>query len=925
MDGAPTGATQKSPLGGKSQEGAAPPAGAGTPKKAAAMTPMMAQYHAIKAKAGNALLFYRMGDFYELFFDDAITASAALDITLTARGKKDGESIPMCGVPFHAAETYLARLIKKGFSVAICEQTEDPATAKKRGGSKAVVARDIVRVVTPGTITEDALLDARAHNHLASLALVRDDAALAYVDLSTGDVAVQAMAPTDVGDAIAALNPAELLFADGDEGALSLLGEGERAALSPLHTSYFDPKSGATRVAEAYGAATTDGFAAFSRGEMAALGALFGYLAITQLEAMPRLKPPIRTETTGVMAIDGPTRTSLELTQGPDGTRKGSLLEAVDRTRTPGGGRLLSRWLSSPLTSVSGIADRQDAVGLLLEDASLRAQVADEVAAAPDLARSLSRLSLGRGGPRDLAAVRDALTAARGVASLLKDPGFGLTLPPLLEKASREAEGADITGFSDLIATLSSALKAELPALARDGGFIAPGFRPDLDELRTLSTDAKRVIAGLEDQYRDETDIKSLKIKHSKVLGYMIEVTATHAEKMMAPPLNEAFRHRQTLANAVRFTTPDLADLDAKIVRAGDQALALETQIYNELVDKVMDRHQELCACADALALIDVVAGFATLAAEGEFVRPQIDESVAFAIDGGRHPVVERALARGPGGEAFIPNNCRLSDGNVPELLLVTGPNMAGKSTFLRQNALLTVMAQAGAFVPARQAYIGVVDRLFSRVGASDDLARGRSTFMVEMVETAAILNQATGNSLVILDEVGRGTSTFDGLSIAWAAVEHLHNTIRCRGLFATHYHELTQLAHPLARLRNISMAVREWKGDVVFLHEVKDGAADRSYGIAVAKLAGLPRAVLARAEAVLKTLEATRQTSGGADLPLFEMGEATSPPPESTALFAEPSATEQMLDDVNPDQLSPREALEVLYRLKELRETSPC
>ncbi|MEM9422832.1 MAG: DNA mismatch repair protein MutS, partial [Pseudomonadota bacterium] len=657
--------------------------------------------------------------------------------------------------------------------------------------------------------------------------------------------------------------------------------------------------------------------------EIAALGALFGYLAITQLEAMPRLKPPIRTETTGVMAIDGPTRNSLELTQGTDGGRKGSLLEAIDRTRTPGGGRLLSRWLSSPLTNVQLIADRQDAVGLLLENTVLREQVANEVATAPDLARSLSRLSLGRGGPRDLAAVGLALEAARKVGTHLKDPGFGLSLPPLLDKAARDAEGADSAGFSDLMGTLSIALNADLPALARDGGFIAPGFRPDLDELRMLSTDAKRVIARLEDQYREETDIKSLKIKHSKVLGYMIEVTATHAERMLTPPLSEAFRHRQTLANAVRFTTPDLADLDAKIVRAGDQALDLETKIFEELVEKVLDRHADLCACADALAFVDVISGLSALALEATYVRPKIDDSVAFAIEGGRHPVVERALARSGGGEAFIPNNCRLSDGNVPELLLVTGPNMAGKSTFLRQNALLTVMAQIGAYVPAQSAHIGVVDRLFSRVGASDDLARGRSTFMVEMVETAAILNQATGHSLVILDEVGRGTSTFDGLSIAWAAVEHLHNLIRCRGLFATHYHELTQLSHTLHRLRNISMAVREWKGDVVFLHEVKDGAADRSYGIAVAKLAGLPKPVLARAQAVLQTLEASRDTSAKADLPLFDMvgGADETSSTEPFSMEVEVSAVEALIDDINPDHLTPREALEALYKLKDARE----
>lgn len=892
--------------------------------KAPIMTPMMAQYHAIKAKAPEALLFYRMGDFYELFFDDAVQASAALDITLTRRGKKDGDDIPMCGVPFHAAETYLARLIGQGFSVAICEQTEDPATAKKRGGAKAVVARDIVRVVTPGTITEDSLLDARAHNQLAALVISGGGAAaLAWVDLSTGDVAVDGLAPAAAADAVMALHPAELLVDEGDAGTDALRDGVGDLAITPLHRSYFDAKTAGARIGEVYGTATTDGFADFDRAELAALGALFGYLALTQIDAMPRLKPPVRNQTGGVMAIDAPTRRSLELTEGPAGTRKGSLLEAIDRTKTAGGGRLLSRWLGAPLTDVAAIGARHDGVSFFCDQPTARDEMRGAVAQAPDLARALSRLSLGRGGPRDLAAVRDALRTGRTLGEKSVAAGFGLPLPPLVSQAMGDLEAVDQGGFAALLGELDRALDTDLPLLARDGGFIAAGYRADLDELRSLSTDAKRVIAGLEDDYRQQTGIKSLKIKHSKVLGYMIEVTAAHADTMMSAPLKDHFRHRQTLANAVRFTTPDLADLDAKIVRAGDQALALEAHIYDELVGKIIDRHQDLCACADALALIDVATSLADLAVDGDYVRPRLDQSSAFTIEGGRHPVVERALAAGggrsagTGPQAFIPNDCKLSEGNVPELLLVTGPNMAGKSTFLRQNALLAAMAQAGSFIPAKAAHLGVVDRLFSRVGASDDLAKGRSTFMVEMVETAAILNQATAKSLVILDEVGRGTSTFDGLSIAWAALEYLHNTIKCRGLFATHYHELTQLSHNLQRLRNVSMAVREWKGEVVFLHEVKEGAADRSYGIAVAKLAGLPRSVLTRATNVLKSLEDSRDKGGAASLPLFDAGD---PPP---AIEPAPvlSASDVMLNDLNPDTLSPREALDLIYRLKDARE----
>ncbi|MEM6649964.1 MAG: DNA mismatch repair protein MutS [Pseudomonadota bacterium] len=892
--------------------------GAPLDKAVAKMTPMMAQYHSIKAKAGAALLFYRMGDFYELFFDDAVKASSALDITLTRRGKKEGEDIPMCGVPFHAAEGYLARLIKKGFSVAICEQTEDPSEAKKRKGAKSVVARDIVRVVTPGTITEDSLLDARRHNHLAALAETPGGAALASVDLSTGDVAVEAVSKNQLPDVIAALSPAELLYQEDHppfSEPISSLGD---LPQTPLHKSHFQAKSAKERIAHIYETATLDGFAAFTPVEISALGALMGYLELTQIEAMPRLKPPVRQAPGGRMAIDAATRSSLELTEASRGGRKGSLLDAIDQTKTAGGGRLLSRWLASPLADVEGINARLDAVAMFVDDQKRREDLQAQIGATPDLARALSRLSLGRGGPRDLAALRDGLQAARKVAAGLNDPRQGLPLPPLLEEAMHALEATGKGGFSDLIGQLTRSLGAELPFLAREGGFIAEGYSAELDEMRSLKNNARRIIAKLEDDYRQQTDIKSLKIKHSKVLGYMIEVTAVHADKMTAPPFKDIFRHRQTLANAVRFTTPELADLDAKIVRAGDQAIALELTIFEKLVEKVMARYEDLGACANGLDVIDVTSALACLAIEQQFVRPQMEEGIRFDVEKARHPVVERAVAKDQGASAFIPNDCCLGNDQSSELLLVTGPNMAGKSTFLRQNALLVVLAQAGSFVPAQKACLGVVDRLFSRVGASDDLAQGRSTFMVEMVETAAILNQATRQSLVILDEVGRGTSTFDGMSIAWAALEHLHDKVQCRGLFATHYHELTKLSDTLPRLRNVSMAVREWKGEVVFLHEVKEGPADRSYGIAVAKLAGIPKPVLARASKVLASLEAENSKGNMVtELPLFQgtyAGEEESGP----------SAVEDFVETIKPDELTPKEALDLLYQLKELQHSGP-
>ncbi|MBB4657665.1 DNA mismatch repair protein MutS [Parvularcula dongshanensis] len=887
MDGAP--------LSGTDEE-----AGKGTTP----LTPMMAQYHALRREAGSALLFYRMGDFYELFHEDAVLAAHCLGITLTRRGQQGGEDVPMCGVPVHAYEGYLAKLIRAGHSVAVCEQTEDPAEAKKRG-SKALVRREIVRVVTPGTLTEDTLLDARAHNHLAAVAILPGGGAVAHTDLSTGDLFVQDAEEEAVGDLLAAIGPAEVVLKQTDGGSALEKQLGQRGVpVTPCHGSLFDSQRGERRLKEAFGTSTLDGFGSFSRAGLAALGALLGYLDLTQVEERPRFKPPIIAAPGSIMAIDQVTRASLELTAARDGGRAGSLLHAVDRTVSAGGGRLLSRWIGAPLTDRAAIKDRQDTVEWFLGERDARAAASDRLSGAPDLARALSRLELGRGGPRDLAAVRDALMAARDLADLLRSDA---PPPKLLTEGARRLEAADSEGFSDLLGTLGAALKADLPLLPRDGGFIAEGFDPALDEARSLRDDARRIIARLEAGYRDRAGVKSLKIKHSRVLGYFIEVTAANAGAMMAPPLSEEFRHRQTLASAVRFTTHELAELDAKIVRAGDQALALELATFARLTGSVKARTDDLRACADALALCDVAAGLATLAEEKNHVRPVIEEGVAFEIEGGRHPVVEASL---PAGARFVPNDCRLDQEGEARMLLVTGPNMAGKSTFLRQNALIAVLAQAGAFVPAASARIGIVDRLFSRVGASDDLAAGRSTFMVEMVETALILNQATDRSLVVLDEVGRGTATFDGLSIAWAALEHLHEASRCRGLFATHYHELTKLSETLPRLANVSVAVREWEGEVVFLHEVREGPADKSYGIAVARLAGLPRGVVRRAETVLRRLE--REREAPEDLPLF----AAAPAPHAEP---EPDPLRGLLTGVDPDAMSPREAHDLLYRLTDI------
>ncbi len=876
------------------------------------VTPMMAQYLEIKGRYPDALLFYRMGDFYELFFEDAEAAAAALDIALTKRGKHLGQDIAMCGVPHHAAEGYLLTLIRKGFRVAIGEQLESPAEAKKRG-SKSVVKRDVVRLVTPGTLTEDSLLQARAHNYLAAWAQIRDDCAFAWVDVSTGDVTVTPATPTSLGPLLARVAPSELLVAESAAEQVSGPATDMGVTLTPRPGAGFDSSSAADRIATLYKVDSPDAFGTFTRPELAALGAIIDYLDLTQRGRLPLLRPPVRERAGGTMQIDAATRANLEITRTLSGNRDGSLLSAVDRTVTGAGARLLEARLTSPSTDLSQISARLDAVQAFAEDPSLTAQIRDALRKAPDMERALSRLGLGRGGPRDLAAIRNALGRAAELAQILS--------PHALPQDLRTAT-ADLTGHDDLLSELEAALVAEPPMLVRDGGMVATGYSEDLDETRRLRDEGRGVIAGLQGQYAEQTGINALKIKHNNVLGYFVETPASHAAKMMAPPLSETFIHRQTTASQVRFTTVELSELETRILNAGARAQELERAVFDHLCGMVLSDAAKLANAARALATLDLHASLADLATQEGWTRPKVDDSRAFTVEAGRHPPVEQALRRA-GGPGFVANDCDLTpDGkSARPLWLLTGPNMAGKSTFLRQNALIALLAQAGSFVPADAAHIGVVDQLFSRVGAADDLARGRSTFMVEMVETAAILNQAGERALVILDEIGRGTATYDGLSIAWATLEHLHDVNRCRALFATHYHELTALAGKLTGLRNATMAVREWEGEVVFLHEVKDGAADRSYGVQVARLAGLPDAVIARARTVLDALEEGDRGQGGKakalidDLPLF----SAAPPPQPKATA--PSPVLDRLADALPDSMSPREALDLVYELKSLAE----
>jgi DNA mismatch repair protein MutS len=890
----------------------------------ARVTPMMEQYIEIKAANPDCLLFYRMGDFYELFFDDAETASRALGIVLTKRGKHLGRDIPMCGVPIERADEYLHRLIALGHRVAVCEQLEDPAEARKRG-AKSVVRRDVVRLVTPGTLTEDSLLDARSNNYLLALARVRassddDRFGIAWIDISTGEFGVAECDRATLAAEIARIEPGEIIVSDvfySDPEFSPYLRT--LPAVTPLTRDVFDGATAERRLASFFAVATTASFGSFSRVELAAAAAAITYVERTQIGKRPPLSPPAREAAGATLAIDQATRSNLELIRTLGGERRGSLLAAVDRTVTAAGSRALAQRLAAPLTDPAEIGHRLDAVAAFVGDAALRTDLREQLKTAPDMARALSRIVVGRSGPRDLGAIRDGIFASAQIAALLSALANVPRNVARAVAALRRPDGA-------LAAELNRALADELPAFRRDGGFVRGSYELALDEARALRDESRRVIAALQVRYAETTGIRSLKIRHNNVLGYFVDVTAQHGDKLTTAPLNATFIHRQTLAGQVRFTTTELGELEAKIANAAERALALELEIFDRLAAAVTATGAAIRAAADALAVLDVAAALAHLAVERDYVRPEVDAGLAFAISGGRHAVVEQALAND--GGPFVANDCDLSppappaapaDEKAGRIWLMTGPNMAGKSTFLRQNALIAVLAQMGSFVPARAAHIGVVDRLFSRVGAADDLARGRSTFMVEMVETAAILNQAGERALVILDEIGRGTATFDGLSIAWATIEHLHEKNRCRALFATHFHEMTALAAKLTRLHNATMRVKEWQGEVVFLHEVVAGAADRSYGIQVAKLAGLPSSVIERAKLVLAQLEAEDRISPARklidDLPLFiatQRGEAAAP-----AADAGLTALVEALTALHPDEMSPREALEALYALK--------
>jgi DNA mismatch repair protein MutS len=869
---------------------------------------MMAQYLEIKSQYPDALLFYRMGDFYELFFDDAIKAAKVLDIALTKRGKHNDTDIPMCGVPHHSSENYLLTLIKSGHKVAVCEQLESPAEAKKRG-YKSVVKRDVVRLVTPGTLTEDSLLKARSHNFLAAYSIVRGERSLAWVDISTGLMSVLSL--NKVEDFVAELfrlTPSEVLIIDNTDYDIIDAIEESGATATLRGKSAFDSISGEDRLKSLFAVASLEAFGSFGRAQVSALGSIAEYLDATQKGKLPILRPPVIELKENSMRIDSATRRNLELTRSINtGSRQGSLLGTIDRTVTAAGGRLLERRISAPSMDMDVINERHNALKFLRDNFDLSEPVMALLKSIPDLERALSRVSLERAGPRDLANISKGLIQGKEIVSLFKNHELPAELKLALEK---------LTGHDEISSTLEKAIVPEPPLLVRDGGFVTEQFNSELDETRELKRDGTKIIAEMQRDFIELTGIQSLKIKFNNVLGYFIETTAKNAEKLQNSTIADNFIHRQTTANQMRFTTLSLSDTETKIINANAKALEIEKQIFNELSALIIQNFEKISAAAEALAVIDITNSLATLARDEEWCRPKIDSSKAFAIQGGRHVVVESSLKNN--GNSFIPNDCELSEGSI---WLVTGPNMAGKSTFLRQNALIAILAQMGCFVPATSAHIGIVSQLFSRVGASDDLARGRSTFMVEMVETAAILNQADDRALVILDEVGRGTATYDGLAIAWSTLEYLHEVNKSRSLFATHYHEMTVLADRLTRVINATVSVKEWNNEVIFLHEVRQGAADRSYGLQVAKLAGLPIEVLERAKVILNELEARDAKKGtegkllAKDLPLFSQSMTQKP----VTQINYNSELSNKIRSIYPDEISPNEALQILYDLKEI------
>ena len=872
------------------------------------ITPMMAQYFSIKKNYTDTLLFYRMGDFYELFFEDAIKASEALNIILTSRGKHLEQKIPMCGVPVHSANNYLLSLIKKGFKVAVCEQLEDPLEAKKRG-YKAIVKRDVVRVITPGTLTEDSLLEAHENNFLGSLSEIRGSLALAWVDISTGDFIVTSCNKQNLKTLILRLNLKELLVSDNLKGEFSDEFNDFNISLTPISNAIFESTGAKKQICGFYGVKTLEGFGAFSRTELSAINSIISYLELTQKSTLPILKRPLKEVSTNALQIDSFTRKNLEIIRSLSGEKDGSLLDTIDKTITACGARLLTSRLNNPSSNKTIIIDRLNDLEFFYKKNKDRINLQSELKNILDIERALTRISLNRSNPRDIKAVGNSLQNCDKVYYYLNS-----IKPP----HTLSFDIKPLAGHKVLIKTIEDALREDLSNNFKDGGFVKTGYNDELDKQRNLRDKGAKLLGSMQQELITLSEVSSLKIKHNNVLGYFIEIPTRHSQKLLSPPLSDVFIHRQTTANSIRFTTTELGKAESNILNATSAALNIELDILNKIQTKILKNSLKILDTARIIAIIDVNCALSQTAQENDWCKPTIDDSRDFEIINGRHPVVEKAIQK-TSESSFIPNCCNLScEKNNSNIWLITGPNMAGKSTFLRQNALLVILAQMGSYVPAKSAKIGIVDQLFSRIGASDDIAKGHSTFMMEMVETAVILNQATMRSLVILDEIGRGTSTFDGLSIAWATLEYLHEKNLSRGLFATHYHELTVLSKNLEGLTNATVKVKEHNDEIIFLYEVGLGIADKSYGVQVAKLAGMPPEVLERAKSVLVELSSDEHSNLGNkdsllnNLPLFDIGLKN-----QTVYSSKELQLKQKIDELKPDELTPREALEAIYDLK--------
>jgi DNA mismatch repair protein MutS len=862
------------------------------------ITPMLAQYRAVKRDHDDVIVLFRLGDFYEMFGDDAKVAAEVLELVLTSREIGKGRRIPMCGIPHHALDRYLARLLAAGHKAAVCEQVEDPRKAR------GLVKREVVRILTPGTVVEDHLLEERANNYLVAVARAGGRWGLAAADCSTGELMVTEFsgdgAREEVAEEVSRLQPAEVLAAEDSEEAalLAPLLAGWRGSLTTRGPDASLTETAADVLTRHFGTSSLRGYGCEDMpAAIEAAAAIIGYLKRAQRSGLEQIRGLRTYSRSEFMALDAATRRNLELLSSiRDGSRENTLLWVLDDTLTPMGARLLRRWLTAPLLSVRAIDERLDRVQAFHQDAPLRARVRELLREVRDLERPIARAAAGTAGPRDLAGLRDSLAVLPRLAAALSQA----------DSPSLAALMSGFDGLADVHDLLARALDQSPPALVRDGGAIRAGYSPELDELRDASARGKEWIAGLQDRERERTGIKSLRVGYNQVFGYYIEVTKPNLGLVPAD-----YQRRQTMANAERFVTPELKEYESKVLGAEERILALEQSLFADLRAAVAAQAQRIQRTADIVAQVDVLACFAEVAARRGYVRPVVNEGDAIDIRAGRHPVVELTLK----DERFVPNDARL-DCSQEQVLIITGPNMAGKSTYLRQVALIVLMAQIGSFVPAESARIGVVDRIFTRVGASDDLATGQSTFMVEMTETANILHHATRRSLIVLDEIGRGTSTFDGLSIAWSVVEHIHNApgLGAKTLFATHYHHLNELADTLPRVRNYRVAVREKGDQVVFLRQIVPGGTDRSYGIQVARLAGMPAEVLERAKQILWSLEARERLSGDRT----QSARPSAAPPGQLQLFEggqDPLVEE--LRRIDTDRLTPLEALNKLAELQ--------